>query len=284
MSAEEYFSAHEEDDIPVFNIYDKIIDKKDDDVFFIKLSFRELIAYTGYWCYNRTICQEKVDELYISLCSAYNVPFILHAIYDEKHKDQMRRLLILDGQHRREAIKKYLDTHDKDWTCQHCVWICVYKFEHSEAHTAQVIELFKKINNNRVFDAGELPDTFIADLVNMVCEIPHYKKNKVISTNSITNTCHAPCIHKKELNTLFVKNADIIKSEKNTIPQLISNIQTINHRLSLKSYDELYAPSQRNGEKIRYQKAVTKGFFLNLKNSRFGPETWIKFINHPDDI
>ena len=74
MSAEEYFSAHEEDDIPVFNIYDKIIDKKGDDVFFIKLSFRELIAYTGYWCYNRTICQEKVDELYTSLCSAYNVP------------------------------------------------------------------------------------------------------------------------------------------------------------------------------------------------------------------
>lgn len=46
----------------------------------------------------------------------------------------------------------------------------------------QAIELFKKINNNRVFDASELPDTFIADLVNMVCKIPHYKKNRVIGT------------------------------------------------------------------------------------------------------
>lgn len=284
MSVEEYLQVYDDEEIPVFNIYDKVIDKKSDDVFFIRLSFRELIAYSGYWCYNRTICQEKVDELYSSLCTSYNIPFILHAIYDDKHKDPVRRLLILDGQHRREAIKKYLDINDKDWSCQNSVWICVYNLEHSESHIPQVIELFKKINNNRIFDKCELPDMFIADLVNMVCEIPHYKNNKAISTNSITNTCHSPCIHKKELNALFVKNTDIIKSKNASIQLLTSNIQIINNRLSLKSYEELYLLSQRTSEKIRYQKAVTKGFFLNLKNSKFSPETWIKFINNPNDI
>lgn len=282
MATEEYYSADDNaEDIAVFNIHDKIIDKKDDDTFFIKLSFRELIAYTGYWCYNRTICEEKVDELYRSLCDdAYNIPFILHAIYDEKHTDQVRRLLILDGQHRREAIKKYIESHDKDWTCTHCVWICVYKFKHSETHnTEKVIKLFKKINNNRVFDAAELPDTFIIDLVKAVCEIPLFKKNKVIGTNVMTNTCHAPCIHKKELNALFTKHADFIKSGNKSIAELVANIQTINHQLSLKAYDELYAPSQRNAEKIRYQKAVTKCFFLNLRNSKFGTEVWVKWLN-----
>lgn len=286
MATEDYYSADDNvDDIAVFNIHDKIIDKKDDDTFFIKLSFRELIAYTGYWCYNRRICQEKVDELYKSLCDSDNIPFILHAIYDEKHTDQVRRLLILDGQHRREAIKKYIETHDKDWTCTYHVWICVYKFNHSETHNTQnIIELFKKINNNRVFDAGELPDTFIIDLVNAVCEIPLFKKNKVIGTNVMTNTCHAPCIHKKELNALFTKHADNIKSGNNTVAELVENIQTINHKLSLKPYDELYNPSQRNGEKLRYQKAVTKCFFLNLKNSRYSPDVWIKYVNDADPI
>lgn len=300
MASEEYFSAHEEDnaeDIPVFNIYDKIIDKKDDNTFFIKLSFRELIAYTGYWCYNRTICEAKVDELYRSLCDStsdyasdcasdcYNIPFILHAIYDEKHSDQVRRLLILDGQHRREAIKKYIETHDKGFTCTHHVWVCVYKFSHSETrNTEKIIELFKKINSNRIFDVAELPDTFIIDLVKAVCEIPLFKKNKVIGTNVMTNTCHAPCIHKKELNALFTKHADIIKSAQKTIPELVANIQTINHKISLKSYDELYNPSQRNAEKVRYQKAVTKGFFLNLKNSKYTSDVWIKYMNEPENL
>jgi hypothetical protein len=285
MATEDYFSAHEEDDTPVFNIHEKIIDKKDDNTFFIKLTFRELLAYTGYWCYNRTICNEKVDELYTSLCECYSVPFILHAIYDEKHTDAVRKLLILDGQHRREAIKKYIDDNDKNWDCQHCVWVCVYRCSNSETHsTSHALELFKKINNNRVFNSDELPDTFIIDLVKVLCEVPHFKNNKGIGSNIQTNSCHSPCIHKKELNALFTNNKEEIKSTNLGVIQLVENIQRINHKLSIKSYDELYVPSQRNTEKLRYQKAVSKGFFLNLKNSKYTPDVWIKFVNSPDAL
>lgn len=52
----------------------------------------------------------------------------------------------------------------------------------------------------------------------------------------------------------------------------------------MKPFDELYIPSQRNTEKIRYQKAVSKGFFLNLKNSKYTPDVWIKFVNNPDAV
>jgi hypothetical protein len=282
---DEYFSAPEEDDIPVFNINDKIIDKKDDNTFFIKLSFRELLAYTGYWCYNRTICAEKVEELYSSLCISYNIPFILHAIYDEKHTDTVRKLLILDGQHRREAVKQYIENKDKTWDCPHCVWLCVYKYSNAETHHMhQILDLFKKINNNRVFNTSELPDTFIIDLVKELCEIQHFKNKKAIGTNISTSTCHSPCIHKKELNILFTNNKEEIKASNLTLQQLIENIQKINHRLSMKPFDELYIPSQRNTEKIRYQKAVSKGFFLNLKNSKYVPDVWIKFVNNPDAV
>jgi hypothetical protein len=282
---EEYFSAPEDDDTPIFIIHEKIIDRKDDNTFFIKLTFRELLAYTGYWCYNRTICSEKVAELYTSLCECYNIPFILHAIYDEKHNDPVRKLLILDGQHRREAIKQYIETNDKSWDCPHCVWICVYKYNNAETHqTAPVLDLFKKINNNRIFNMSELPDTFIIDLVKEICEIPHFKKQKAIGTNVQTNSCHSPCIHKKELNTLFTNNKEEIKATNLTLTQLVENVQKINHRLSMKSFDELYVPCQRNTEKVRYQKAVSKGFFLNLKNSKYTPDVWVKFVNEPNRL
>jgi len=274
-----------DDNIPVFNINDNIIDKKSENVFLIKLKFREFLAYTNYWCFNRKICEEKVDELYNSLCKDYDIPFILHAVYDEKHSDPVRKLLILDGQHRREAIYKYIETHDKDWTCDYSVWIWVYKIADAETHnTPQVLELFRKINNNRVFSADELPDTFIIDLVQQLCEVSLFRKKKVIGTNNLTNTCHAPCIHKKELNTLFSGHKDLLKNSNKTIKELVENIQKINHKISLKSFDELYYANYRIQEKIRYQKAVEKGFFLNLKNSKYSPDIWIKFVCNPDGI
>ena len=271
--------------IPIFDIASNIIDKKSDDVFLIKLKFREFLAYTNYWCFNRKICQDKVNELYDSLCKDYDMPFILHAVYDEKHTDAVRKLLILDGQHRREAVQEYIEKHDNEWNCPHYVWIWVYAIPDSETHNmTQVLNLFKRINNNRVFGEDELPDTFIMELVQQLCDLPLLKKKKVIGSNNLANTCHAPCIHKKELNTLFNVHKDIIKSSHKSIQELVANIMKINHKISIKPYDELYSPSQRPKETARYSKAVEKGFFLNLKNSKYTPETWIKFINNADAV
>jgi hypothetical protein len=286
MASEEYYSATDDEDIPVFNIMSKIIDKKDDNIFFIKINFRELLAYSGCWCYNRTISQEKVDEIYKSLCeNNYNVPFIMHAVYDEKYSNPVRKILILDGQHRREAIKIFIQNNDKDWTCDFHVWICVYKIDHSETHnTVRVIDIFKKINNNRVFNIDELPDTYIIDLVKAICNIPLFKRNKVIGMNISANTCHSPCIHKKELNNILTLNKNLIKTGGKTVEELVENIQKINHILSMKPYEDLYQLSQRNTEKLRYQRALAKGFFLNLKNSRYTSDVWIKHINNPYGI
>jgi hypothetical protein len=274
-----------DDNATVFNIYDNIIDKKSNDVFLVKLKFRDFLAYTNYWCFNRKICQDKVEELYNSLCQDYDIPFTLHAVYDEKHMDPVRKLLILDGQHRREAIYKYIEMHDKNWTCDYNVWIWVHKISDAETHnTSHVLELFKKINNNRVFEEDELPDTFIIDLVQQLCDVPLFKRKKVIGTNNLTNSCHAPCIHKKELNVLFSAHRELLKTSNKTVTELVENIQRINHKISLKQFDELYYASHRMQEKTRYHKAVDKGFFLNLKNSKFSPEIWIKLVCNPDGI
>lgn len=279
--SEDYTSDDEE--IPTFCIYDNIIDRKDDNTFMIKMKFRDFLAYTNCWCFNRKVCQDKVDELYKSLCVSYDVPFIIHAVYDDKHSDVIRKLLILDGQHRREAIKKYIENEDKDWTCLHYIWMCVYKIPNAESdNTNKVLELFKKINNNRIFSQDELPDTFVMDLVKAICNVPIFKKNKVIGTNNVSNICHSPCIHKKELNILFNMYRDTIINNGKTIQEIVENIQMINHKISIKTYDELYYTSYKVQERQKYQKAVAKGFFLNLKNSRYTPDIWIKFINNPE--
>ncbi len=286
MATEEYFSASEDDTIQIFDIYKNIIDKKDDNTFLIKMSFTEVLAYTTSWCFNRKINTEKVNEIYTSLTTSYVIPFILHAIYDEKHTNPIAKILILDGQHRVDAIRKYMEL-DISGQCEYNVWICIYKVNYSETNnTSTVLDMFKKINNNRVVTDDELPDTFIMDLVNQICEISLFKKNRVIGLNLNNNSCHQPCIHKKELNSLLNENKTIIKEFNNTIQQLIENIQKINHKLSMKSFEELFSSKYRNytKEQYRYKEAVTKKFFLNLKNSIYAPEIWIRYINKPDEL
>lgn len=285
---DEYFSASEEDDnnTQIFNISNNIIDKKDENTFLIKMSFKDVLAYTTSWCFNRKINEEKVNEIYNSLKTSYVIPFILHAIYDEKHTNPIAKILILDGQHRVEAIRKYLAS-DIAGQCDYNVWICIYKVNYSETNnTNTALDMFKKINNNRVVSEEEFPDTDTIDLVNNICNIQLFKKNKAIGMNINTNTCHQPCIHKKELNTLLTENKKLIKDSGLNLQQLIENIQIVNHKLSMKSYEELYAPRYRNitKEQNRYKEAVAKKFFLNLKNSLYSPDIWLKYLIKPDDL
>lgn len=275
-----------DDDIPTFNIMNNILDKKDENTFMIHMTFQEVSAYTSSWCFNRKINEEKVDELLTSLNTSYPIPFILHAVYDEKHTNPMAKILILDGQHRVEAIRKKLAT-DITGECDYKVWICIYKIDYAETiNTNAVLDKFKRINNNRVFSDDELPDTFVMDLVNTLCEVALFKNNKVIGMNVNANTCHSPCIHKKELNALFNENKELIRGSNKTITELVKNILIINNRLSVQTFEQLYPSKYRNSEveKEKYKKAVSRKFFLNLKNSQFAPNTWIKFINKPEEI
>lgn len=273
-----------EDEMPIFNIANNIIDRKDENTFLIHMKFTEVPVYTTSWCFNRKINEEKVQELTTSLETSYPIPFTLHAVYDEKHTNPMAKILILDGQHRVEAIRKYI-ANDVTGQCDYKVWIWIYKVSYAETNnTSTVLELFKKINNNRIFSEDELPDTFIIDFVNKLCDIKLFKKN--IGTNVNNNTSHSPRIHKKELNALFNQNKEFIRADNKSISDLINNILIINHRLSMKTFEQLYAPKYRNSEleKKRYGQAVSSKFFINLKNTQYSPDIWIQFINKPNEI
>lgn len=274
-------SDEDSDTTQPFQMQSKVIDKINDSTMMIKITFRELLAYTQNWCYNRSIDETKVDEIYTSLCESYSMPFILQAVYDEKHTNPITKLLLLDGQHRKEAIRRYIETNDVAMDCPYSVWICVYIINNAETtNTDKVIDLFKKINNNRIFNAEELPDTFVVDLVKAICAT--FRRKSAIKTNDNNKKAHSPCIHKKELHALFNANKLLIKNSKKTIAELVKNIQIINHKLSMMKYEDLYTISHQAKETERYKKAVELGFFLNLQNSKYTPEVWMDYVITPD--
>lgn len=280
---DEYESAKEDSSTLInFNIYDKIISQKNENTFLIKLSFRELLNYTDTWSYNRKIVSDKVDELYETLCENYDIPWTLHAIYDDSLKNSFNKILILDGQHRKKAIEKYIQNYDIHMKCNDDIWMWIYRVKYSETSNSHVaVNLFKKINNNRQFEENELPNTLVIELVKQICENENFKNG--IKMNDANNKSHSPFLHKKELNTLFNENIYLISNMKQS--DIILNLQKINNILSIKNYEQLYGKkySQQNERKL--QKAISIKFYLNLgPNSKFPTKYWIKYINDVDNL
>lgn len=285
---EDYFSSNDDELPPQFNIYDKVITKSCDDnyhKFIISLTAREIVE-TSNWCYNREINDERVEELYeqfvknITKNDITQPLWIFQAIYDEKNDKEGNGLYMLDGQHRKKVLGKYLSNYDDDMKYDEKFICIVYKIDYCESiGKKKSIELFKKINNNRQFKDEELPDDFVAELVDMMSCDPILKFGIKIKDNS--ETAHEPCIHKKELNAFFNANKDKIKNM--THEEIIANIKKINNKLSLKDYKDLYGNKGKKKETY-HNKAKQLKFYLNLKTSKYPLNEWIKFIDRPNDI
>lgn len=180
-----------------FTITDYVIDKKDDTSMLCKFNFMEIVTHSASWCYNRKIYDEKVDELYNELQYFYDIPYILHGIYDETK--ETKKILILDGQHRINAINKFIVKQNIELSQNMHVWIWLYKIEKCETtNVERAISLFRKINNSRLLEEEDLPDEFLICIINELCKIPTLKK--CIGVKESNNTCRSPMIHKKELN------------------------------------------------------------------------------------
>lgn len=278
-------SEDENDDVlkSKFDINTKKIYDINKNTFLVKLSIRDIIE-TSNWCYNREIKEDRVEELFNDfigyLHDNKNISpiWIFTGIYDEYGENN--NIFMIDGQHRKKVLEKYLSIYDIDMNCN-MEFICIlYEINYCETHNKKnVIELFKKINNNRQFNKEELPDDFISDLVNSL-SLENVFKNG-IKYNKNNEKAHEPCIHKKELNTFFNKYKDELKEMEINI--IIQNLKKINNILSLKTYKELYGNKSKKKESY-HTKAKQIKFYLNLKNSKYPPEEWIKYIKYPDNL
>lgn len=279
---EQYFSADEDENIE-FDLRKKIIDRNNDGSCIVKLTARELIYYVSIWCFNREIVEERVEELYENHLitkkkSTINPLWMFHLIYDDK-SDPNYKLFMLDGQHRREVIRRILED-DIDMKFQQEYYCIVYFIDLCETvNKKKAIELFKKINNNKQFNKEDLPDDFVTDLLNMMMFDNVLKHG--IKKSEKNESAQEPCIHVKQLNALF--NANIDKIRHMTHDDILLNLKKINNKLSLKEYKSLFSNRSQKKEEIN-KKAKDKNFYLNLKSSKYPPSKWIIFINNPSEL
>lgn len=255
-----------------FDIPETIVelDKIDASTRLIRFSFRDVDRFMEPWTFNRTINNDRANKFLDALINnEYRVPWIFHII---PHNG---RYMIIDGAHRARAIHKYIEKHDIDMRCDKSVWCVLYDIPNAES-SSETIKIFKTINDNYIIDSNELPDDFMMDLVESICS-HHILKNGIV-TNNNQERSNRPRMHKKQIRDLLVKNRELIQNM--TIDSIVSSMQMINHRLSMRSSHQLIGRNNKN--QLMLEKAIRLKFFLNLPNTP--PEEWIRWIGSPESI
>jgi hypothetical protein len=176
----------------------EIIYTKNDNLRLIKMNYRQLIQYTQSWIYNRSLSLEKVNDLYdeISKNSA-NISWTLYAFYDNSKNE----IKLLDGQHRREAIIKYLELNDLNMSNNDDIFIWLYYIENEEINEEEIIELFIKLNKNEPINFSQLPSKRKMNLFKLIKNEPLFKK--AIRQNPNTMVAYSPYISQKQIKNII---------------------------------------------------------------------------------
>jgi len=261
-----------------------ILYEKNDKTQLIKLTFRQLMNFTSNWIYNRTIDYNKVNELLKELEKStdyYKVGWILHAFKDKSTNS----IKLLDGQHRREAIKLYIEKYDVNMDDNNEIIMWLYTFENEIDNEIEIIELFKLINNNKPFDENELPSKRKIELIKLLKS--HSKLKNGIKCDPRRNTAHSPYIHIKEFKGIIdriLQRYDYLTNE-----EIINRLQYINHKISLLTTEEkwknLFGKKEMTDKRLEIiDKCHIIGFYLHIKDSIYDYNEWIKYFNDTDKI
>ena len=263
-----------------FDLHDKIIDRMSNNSYMIKITGKELIHYVKNWCFNRTSDDDKIQELYDikkNSTAVIEPTWIFTLIYDEM-SDNFDKLYMIDGQHRREVIKRLLVDNPDSKEQYYCI---VYNINYCETENQNLaIDLFKKINNNKPLSIPDIPDMYICDIVYNIINNNILNPNKSIKIKKENNKANNPYIHKKELFNLLNNNMDKIKMLSKD--KFIENLTIIRNKLCFKEFKDLYKLNDDN--KKKYDTAKKIDFWLNLKTSKYPPEEWIKYITVPHEL
>lgn len=232
--------------------------------------------------FNRKINDQKVNELFeILVMGKYQLPWNCHILVDKFSG----RKQIIDGQHRYEAICRYLEKCDK--TLIKGLYIYTWEYEVNDMKNRidekYALDIYMKLNNNTPLTDDDMPKNKIVELMEVLRVQPIIRNG--IGYDNKHKTCHAPKIHEKELFELLNKHDYLIKDM--AIEQIISNIYRINVILSMKTKEALY--KNKNciigiKEQRVYDKAKELSFYLGIKDCMYAPTYWVKYITNPEDI
>jgi hypothetical protein len=261
----------------------ELLDKFRENIKLVKIDFVTFSKnYFSNLYFNRKINDEKVNELYeILVMNNYELPWTCHVLMDRTSNKRQ----IIDGQHRYEAICKYLEVCDKIDMDNKYIYVWEYEVNdmRNKEDNKYALDIYRKLNNNTPLTEEDMPKNKIVELLMLL-------RGQTIIKNGIGyddkhKTCHSPKIHEKELFELLNKHEYLIQSM--SISEIISNIYKINAILSGKTKEEMY--KNKRGmigikEQKIYDKAVELLFYLGIKDCMYSPSYWIKYINNPNDL
>ncbi len=257
-----------------------LIDKFSTSINLYKISFTEFSkSYFSNLYFNRSINPIKVKELYeILLYDNYeNSAWICHSIYDIKSNKRQ----IIDGQHRHEAVIKYIDNNEING--EKYLYMIEYDIDdiNNKNSNIKALDLFKKLNNNSPLNPEDMPKNKIVEL--MILLKKRFEIRNGIGTDNKTKSCYSPKIHEKELFELLNKHEYLFKSLD--INQILNNICEINRLISIKTLEEIFENKKITEKEIKIiEKAKLLNFYLGIKDSFYSPNYWIKYINNPQNL
>lgn len=246
----------------------EIIYTKNENLRLVKCSYRYLIHYTQNWIYNRTLSNQKVDELYEDIKTNTNKN--AWTLYAYRSNNEIK---ILDGQHRREAIKKYLETNDTDMTNNDEILIWLYE----ESNEDKIVELFIKLNKNEPIDKIQLPSKRKVKLFNLIISDATFKN--AIRANENTNEARSPYISKKQVKNVI--DLIINRYPNLTNDEILLKMKEMNSKISMMAIienaeEQLFRRQLKKKEKEILDECFEIKFYLNIKNSIYDNFKWIE--------
>ena len=240
-----------------------------------RMDLRELIAKYGDWEENRVKNEKKITEIY----NAYESRDVAILTSQFRGVIDNEKCFLLDGHHRKEAIKRLL-----------------LKFPNFDENLIGFIIVHHKsgMNNKEIYDLH---------IKSNLCEplkpnqIPHEKRtlliNEIINHRifrngiSKTNGSKIAYSYKLSLNEVAELSGDILLKYPNLeIELILYDMSIINNRISLLFINDNLPFLFKNG-KIKKDVIDICGkhnLYLNIKDSIYNKEVWINYIEKPNLI
>lgn len=206
-----------------------------------KVDLRRFVSTIDDWDYNRKKNQKHIAELKQNYPSIIGDFIVVRCKYDDD------KLLLIDGQHRRDAI---IELFQGDPTLNGKGYVKVFNVETKN----DIAMLFKKINNVMPVNINEIPQFVYVDVIDKL----QLKFPKAIKSLEKTKRVNFPYINKNEL-LKQLQGARIVEDFGLTSTQLYDAIFKKNSEYSVKK--DIFRNIKTPGA---YEKAQTSGFYLGL--------------------
>lgn len=225
------------------------------------------------WAFNRKLNVEHIEHIYEELKTSRN-PCFMGSI--KVIKDASNNFQVIDGQHRLQAMRKYINDIDngllpnksKHWN------IILEIYYVNSVSDPIVFELFKIANNNLNMTPEDDVNMYIAGVMDAIVSDRELNKG-VIDVDG--KGVHRPRITKKALYEAMKENIRA-QDTRFSKEEIVARIKRLNNILGNKSNLEMFGRKKLTDKNAKQkQKAEKLGFYLNL-DGKFPPSEWIPMI------